>query len=85
MVINKLQFIGYAGDAVSAFSRESLAKSFAEDRRKSSRFTIEKGEIYLLRPTAIVLRVHLIFFIKKSLRYTCNTIEDVLRLKSSQF
>ena len=52
-------------EAVSAFSRESLAKSFPEDRRKSSRFTIEYGEIYLLRPTAIVLRVHLIFFINK--------------------
>ena len=56
---------GGAGEAVSAFSRESLAKSFPEDRRKGSRFTIENGEIYLRRPTAIVLRVHLIFFINK--------------------
>ena len=52
---------GTRGEAVSTFFEKKVEpKSFSEDRRKSSRFTIENGEIYLRRPTAIVLRVHLI-------------------------
>jgi hypothetical protein len=47
------------------FEKKVEPKSFPEESRKSSRFTIENGEIYLLRPSAIVLRVHLILFIDK--------------------
>ena len=67
MTIDKLVFVGETrGEAVSTFFEKKVEpKSFPEDRRKGSRFTIERGEIYLRRPTAIVLRVHLILLINK--------------------
>jgi hypothetical protein len=64
-----LQILIYRGDArgcVPPFLQKRWRqKTCIEDRRKSSRFTIENGEIYLLRLTSIVLRVHLMLFINK--------------------
>ena len=59
---DKLMFMG---DAISAFSRKSLAKSFPKDRWKSSHFGFKNGENLSQSASSIVLRVLSKFFITK--------------------